>query len=448
MTSNVPVVEPTIQYTDGIEADAAKLAGFAATQSATLNTLPEPAARDEHAARQAAVCHEALGDARGAFLDRHGEAVYAVLTAGFTRFLRADALLAAADAQFPGLVPSGQNLIADAARKLKDKEGFERDQGRFFACMLARPRIGTHLISAMLRPLPRSEALVGDFVRDGFVDLGTAEVRRVGLAAHVVLKNPSVLNAEDDTTVGPVECAVDIALLDPKSQVCVLRGGPVTHARYHARGAFCTGINLTRLYAGQISYLWAIDRELGFIHKILRGLALTDTALDEPESPHEKPWVAAINSFAIGGGCQYLLATDHVIAEADAYLTLPARKEGILPGAANLRLPRFIGDRLARQAILFDRPIPADSPEGRLICDTLVPPGELDAGIEQAVATLTSAGPVGVIANRRALRAGAESVEDFRRYMATYARDQAACYFSPALIRNLEENWLKPKGLL
>ena len=64
------------------------------------------------------------------------------------------------------------------------------------------------------------------------------------------------------------------------------------------------------------------------------------------------------------------------------------------------------------------------------------------------MATLTSAGPVGVIANRRALRAGAESVEDFRRYMATYARDQAACYFSPALIRNLEENWLKPKGLL
>ena len=59
----------------------------------------------------------------------------------------------------------------------------------------------------------------------------------------------------------------------------------------------------------------------------------------------EKPWVAGVDSFAIGGGCQYVLAMDYVVAASDAYM--PARKEGIIPGAAN-RLPRFVGARMAR----------------------------------------------------------------------------------------------------
>ena len=43
--------------------------------------------------------------------------------------------------------------------------------------------------------------------------------------------------------------------------------------------------------------------------------------------------------------------------------------------------------------------------------------------------------------NRRALRAGEEPLDAFRRYFAVYAREQAYCHFSPALISNLEKNW-------
>ena len=67
-----------------------------------------------------------------------------------------------------------------------------------------------------------------------------------------------------------------------------------------------------------------------------------------------------VDAFAIGGGCQYLLAMDYVVAASDAYMTLPARKEGIIPGAANLRLSRFIGDRIARQAIMAGRRLDCD----------------------------------------------------------------------------------------
>ena len=74
-----------------------------------------------------------------------------------------------------------------------------------------------------------------------------------------------------------------------------------------------------------------------------------------------RPWIAALDVFAIGGGCQHLLVTDYVLAAKDAYMTLPARKEGIIPGLSNLRLPRFVGDRIARQAIMYGRRLDCDS---------------------------------------------------------------------------------------
>jgi thioesterase DpgC len=120
---------------------------------------------------------------------------------------------------------------------------------------------------------------------------------------------------------------------------------------------------------------------------------------------------------------------------------LPARKEGIIPGAANLRLQRFVGDRIARQLIQYERRLACDSPEGRLICDEIAPVAAMDASIDRIVAGLTTSGAVGAIANRRAFRVGVEPLDLFRRYMALYAREQAYCHFSPALIANLERYW-------
>ena len=53
----------------------------------------------------------------------------------------------------------------------------------------------------------------------------------------------------------------------------------------------------------------------------------------------------------------------------------------------------------------------------------------------------TSSGVVSAAGNRRAMRVGQEPLDMFRRYMAVYAREQAYCHFSPALIANLERNW-------
>ena len=64
-------------------------------------------------------------------------------------------------------------------------------------------------------------------------------------------------------------------------------------------------------------------------------------------------------------------------------MTLPARKEGIIPGAANLRLWRFVGNRVARQAIQHGLKIESDTYNGRKICDEIINLCEMDEVIKK-----------------------------------------------------------------
>ena len=377
--------------------------------------------------------------ARDAYLRAHAAGIYDRLTEGRRQFLRVDELCRRAAAELPGLLPGDAELATEAPRLQKDKQGAEIAQGLFLSAVLGDPAAGMHLCHAMLLPLPASQPRLAEFQRAGALDLGGARIERRGKAAVVTMTNPRFLNAEDESTLVPLETAIDIALLDPQSDICVLRGGVVEHPRYAGKRLFGAGINLTHLYQGKIRYLWYLLRDLGLVNKIYRGVALPDVS---PEVDcREKLWIGAIEGFAIGGHCQTVLTLDYVLAAADAYMTLPARKEGIIPGAANLRLERYVGSRIARQAVLAELRIDCASPEGRLICDEIVPPHEMDAAIARTVEKLTGSGVVSAAGNRRAFRIAEEPLDSFRRYMAVYAREQAHCHFSPALIANLERNW-------
>ena len=425
-----------------IARDAAATAPYYARGAELAGRLPPKPRRtaDEQAAADR--IHGRSRAAREAFLRLHAEAVYDALTDGMRGFLRVEDLVYAAAERYPGLVPTRAQVQAERTVLQKDKDGVEIDQGIFLSHVLSRPRCGAHLVHAMLRPKAESLDRLGAFVRTGHADCGSARVERRGACAQVEIRNTRFLNAEDDAATAALETAVDLALLDPAVEVCVLRGAPVDHPRYAGRRVFQAGINLTHLYQGKISFIeFFMVRELGFASKIYRGLAGDEFAPGEPERTAEKPWIAAVEAFAIGGGCQLLLVMDRVIAEDGSYFNLPARKEGIIPGCANLRLPRIVGDRIARQGILFDRKFPAASPEGRMICDEVVPAGEMDAAIEAAVGQLTGSGVVSAAGNRKAIRVGQEPIDTFRAYMATYAREQVLCQYSPALIRNLEANW-------
>jgi thioesterase DpgC len=368
--------------------------------------------------------------------------VYEELTDNYRREIRVEDLVFEAADAFPGILPTREQIAEERTRKQADKAGLELEQGAFLSQLLASPRAGTHLVHAMLRP--RREALqhLERFQATGHADLGLATVDRVGKAGHVNLRNTRFLNAEDDGATAALEIGVDLVLLDPACEVGVLRGAPVEHPRHAGRRVFNAGLNLTHLYHGLISFVdFMIARELGLVGKVYRGHWLSDEWEGGLEDFEEKPWLAAVESFAIGGGCQLLLVMDRVIAEEGAYFNLPARREGIIPGNANQRLWRLVGDGAARQAILFERAFKVGEPGADQLCDRVVAGDEVDAAIAEDAAQLTNAGLVSAAANRRAIRVGQEPIDQFRRYMAVYARDQSRCMYAPALIRNLEENW-------
>jgi thioesterase DpgC len=404
--------------------------------------LPTKPKRNRAQAAAIDVIFRAERHAREQFLRTHVETVYRKLTNDRRSFVRAEKLVGNAAALLPGLVPAAEALAQESERPLKEKDGLEVDQGIFFSHVLGCSSVSRHLCHAMLLPGPETLERLPYFRNHGVSDLGAAVVLRLGKASIVEMHNPRFLNALDDTTLDALETAVDLAILDPETSVAVLRGGLVEHPKFAGRRVFSSGINLTHLYYGKISYLFYIKHVLGFENKIFRGIAQPDLPSDEMAgATTEKPWIAAVDAFAIGGGCQHLLVMDYVLAAANAYMTLPARKEGIIPGAANMRLPRFTGDRIARQAIMYGRRLDCDSPEGRLICDEIAPPDEVDAALARVIDGLTSSGVVSAVANRRGFRVAQEPLDMFLSYLAVYAREQAYCHFSPALVANLEQNW-------
>jgi thioesterase DpgC len=375
------------------------------------------------------------------FLREHVEDLYDELTDGMARPLRDRELAFAAAERVPGLTPTRDEMAAEGERALAEKRGVELAQGVFLSHVLASPRAGAHLIWSMLRPTDEALDRLEEFRASGTADLGAVHLSRHGRAGVLELRNPRHLNAEDDTTLAASECAVDLILLDPEIEVGVLRGGVVDHPRYAGSRIFGAGLNLTRMYQGRIPFIFFLTRDLGYVNKILRGLSGPEHRPDEPEQTTEKLWIAAAETFAIGGACQLLHVVDHVIAARGCRLYLPARKEGIIPGASPLRLPRFVGDRLARRAILSGLEFEAGTPPADLLCDEVVEAEAVDAAIEARVEALTTSGLINAAANRRALRVGQEPLDLFRRYMATFAREQARCHLSPALVRNLEEHW-------
>ena len=242
-----------------------------------LAALPEKPQRSAEQARAADTILTTGRESREAFLRKHVQPLYAALTKNQTRFVRAEPLAYEAAALVPGLTPTRRQVDAQSEKVQRDKDGIEVDQGIFFANVLAHPEsrhafLSRHAAAAQ----PRRSSSLPTLQAKGAVDLGTAAVRREGKATIVFMRNPRYLNAEDEATLQQTETAVDLAILDPASELCVLRGDTVDNPKYAGRRVFSTGINLTHLYRGKISYMWYVTREMGFVNKMMRGLARPD----------------------------------------------------------------------------------------------------------------------------------------------------------------------------
>ncbi len=409
-----------------LEDDRVTLSAYTEHGEELLAALPAKPDRDGTAQHLADRIHALARKARDRFVGRHADAVHAALTDGRSVH-RGVAELAAATAEaFPGLVPTDAQLAVERALPQRDKEGREIDQGLFFRGLLRSPSAGAHLLESMRRPTARAAALLPRLRSEGSLDLGPVELRCDAGVARLTMQNLHCLNAEDDAQVAAMETAVDLALLHDEVRVLLLRGGVMSHPRYAGRRVFSAGINLRDLVAGRISFTgFLLGRELGYVSKLVHGLRRDDG------TDTQKPWVAAVDTFAIGGGMQLLLVADRVVAGADAWFSLPAAKEGIVPGAANLRLTRLTGARLARRIILGGRRVHAGDADAGLVCDDVVPPDEVGEAAERAAAELDSEA---VLANRQMLNLAEEPADGLRAYLAEFAYVQACRLHSPDVL--------------
>jgi thioesterase DpgC len=440
-TSNtLLVMKPVLVGSPEVDADI--LADYLLAGQELLDTFAPKPKRSSEDSRHAASIQAACRELRRQFMDLHADWLYGRLTNGLKRHRTLKELAFDTAELCPGLVPTAARISVERSHPQADKEGAELDQGLFFHALLRSRKIGAHLVESALLPTVRARELLARFCSEGRVDLGSVLIEKRGSAAHLTINNNHCLNAEDDRLIDDMETAVDLTLLDDDICVGVLRGGVMTHPRYAGKRVFSAGINLKALHAGQISFVdFLLRREFGYINKIFRGIVLheKDTEASDDKTPlktSEKPWIAVVDSFAIGGGAQVLLVFDRVIAAEDSYFSLPAAQEGIVPGFSNLRLSRHFGSRKAREIILCGRKLWAHEVDARLLFDEVVDPAKLDDALERNINQFKTPG---VIANRHMLNLAEEPLELFLRYASEFALVQAERLYAPDVLNKIRE---------
>jgi (3,5-dihydroxyphenyl)acetyl-CoA 1,2-dioxygenase len=366
-----------------------------------------------------------------AWFDDHIEEVYKALTTTSRGGRRLGDLVRAAGDHLPDLLPDHVTRQHDDGLAPNERLRVERDQGRFLRALLRNPGTATPALTDMRARLPESAAHAAQFRASGELVLETVTLRRAANVAELTLANTMTLNAETNQLVRDLEVAVDVVTLDPVTSVGVIRGAPMEHVSYAGKRVFCAGINLKHLAAGQISYLdFLIGREAGLLSKLARGVHDPETGRDVT-----RLWICVIDSFAIGGGMQLSLVADHVIAVDDAWLSLPAASEGIVPGVANLRLPCRVGVRLARELILRGRRLSGVEAMRAGLVDAVVRAADVEATVASVAAALSKPG---VAPNKLMLAHGIEPEDEFATYLADFAVVQAERMNSPDVRRKLQ----------
>ena len=124
--------------------------------------------------------------------------------------------------------------------------------------------------------------------------------------------------------------------------------------------------------------------DLSYADMVDRSAALTSSFTAVARIP--KPVVAAINGYALGGGCELALCADRRIAAEDATLGQPEILLGIIPGAGGTqRLPRLVGPAKAKDIIFSGRFVKADEALQIGLVDEVVPAEQVyDAAVKWA----------------------------------------------------------------
>lgn len=123
-----------------------------------------------------------------------------------------------------------------------------------------------------------------------------------------------------------------------------------------------------------------------------------------------KPWIAAVNGFALGGGCELAMMADFIIASDKARFGQPEINLGVAPGmGGSQRLTRAVGKAKAMELCLTGRMMDAAEAESAGLVARVVPHDELLTDALKTAATIASKPPMAAIANKEMVNAAFET---------------------------------------
>ncbi len=218
---------------------------------------------------------------------------------------------------------------------------------------------------------------------------------RDGLA-FITINRPNVLNALNRKTMEELNDAAGEAIADSEVRVVILTGA--------GEKAFVAGADINEL-AEQTP---VTGRDYG-----LFGQSVLNKIENAP-----KPFIAAINGFAFGGGCELAMACHIRIASEKAKLGQPEVKLGLMPGyGGTQRLARLVGEGRAMQLNLTGEPISAEEAFRIGLVNEVVPPGDLMQEAEALANKIKANAPLAVRFAMEAIHHGLQGTLDEGLYL-------------------------------
>ena len=192
--------------------------------------------------------------------------------------------------------------------------------------------------------------------------------------ATITVNRPDKLNALSAALIGELGTAIDQAVADPTVAGVILTG---------AGRAFVAGADISEL-AGQTP--------MSAVARARRGQEIFGRYERSP-----KPTIAAVNGFALGGGCELAMACHIRIAGESARFGQPEVKLGIIPGyGGTQRLPRLVGTGRALQLLMTAEVIDAQEAFRIGLANKVVPNDELLPAATAMLKAMLANGPVAV----------------------------------------------------